>query len=110
MRIKTCIELNIHNKPLKIIKIDKKTQAILLAWIEKNLGDCENPYLFDKELIGNRSQEWSYRIGDYGIIADIQEDKILILVLLLDITSIFMADIKSNTLLSVNFFFLMFYS
>lgn len=62
-------------------KIDKKTQAILLAWIEKNLEGCENSYLFGKGLIGDRSQEWSYRIGDYRIIADIKEDKILILAL-----------------------------
>lgn len=62
-------------------KIDKKTQSILMAWIEKNLVNCENPYQHGKGLTGNRSQEWSYRIGDYRIIADIQEDKILILVL-----------------------------
>lgn len=69
-------------KALKNLKkIDKKTQAILIAWIEKNLVDCEYPYLYGKGLVGNRSQEWSYRIGDYRIIADIQEDKILILVL-----------------------------
>lgn len=69
-------------KALKSLKkIDKKTQAVLLAWIEKNFVNCENPYLHGKGLTGNRSQEWSYRLGDYRIIADIQEDEILILVL-----------------------------
>ncbi|WP_418834164.1 type II toxin-antitoxin system RelE family toxin, partial [Ruminococcus sp.] len=29
----------------------------------------------------NRSGQWRYRIGDYRLIADIQDDKVLILVL-----------------------------
>ena len=29
---------------------------------------------------GKRRDEWSYRVGDYRIIADIQDDKILILI------------------------------
>lgn len=70
------------SKAIKSLKkIDKKAQALLLAWIEKNLVTCNNPYLYGKSLVENHMQEWSYRIGDYRIIADIQEDKILILVL-----------------------------
>ena len=74
--------VELTKKALKSLKkIDKKTQAILFSWIEKHLENCTNPYQYGKALVGNRSQEWSYRIRDYRIIADIQEDKILILVL-----------------------------
>lgn len=62
-------------------KIDKHTQFFILAWIEKNLVDCENPRQHGKGLTANRSGEWRYRVGDYRIIAEIEDDKVIILVL-----------------------------
>ena len=62
-------------------KIDKHTQFFILAWIEKNLVDCENPRQHVKGLTANRSGEWRYRVGDYRIIAEIEDDKVIILVL-----------------------------
>ena len=55
-------------------KIDKHTQFFILAWIEKNLVDCENPRQHGKGLTANRSGEWRYRVGDYRIIAEIEDD------------------------------------
>lgn len=83
-------------KALKSLKkIDRKTQAILSAWIEKHLENCTNPYQYEKSLIGNRSQKWSYRIGDYRIIADIQEEKFLFLFWILGTENLFMSHIKT---------------
>ena len=65
----------------KLKKIDKHTQFFILAWIEKNLVDCENPRQHGKGLTANRSGEWRYRVGDYRIIAKIEDDKVIILVL-----------------------------
>ena len=62
-------------------KIDKHTQFFILAWIEKNLVDCENPRQHGKGLTANRSGQWRYRVGDYRIIAEIEDDKVIILVL-----------------------------
>ena len=62
-------------------KIDKHTQFFILAWIEKNLVDCENPRQHGKGLTANRSGEWRFRVGDYRIIAEIEDDKVIILVL-----------------------------
>ena len=62
-------------------KLDKQTSALLLGWIEKNLVDCDNPRQFGKGLTDNRKGEWRYRIGDYRLVADIQDDKIVILIL-----------------------------
>ena len=62
-------------------KIDKHTQFFILAWIEKNLVDCENPRQHGKGLTANRSGEWRYRVGDYRIIAEIEDEKVIILVL-----------------------------
>lgn len=62
-------------------KLDKQTQALIYGWIGKNLVGCENPRQHGKGLTVNRSGQWRYRVGDYRILAEIQDDKILILVL-----------------------------
>ena len=62
-------------------KLDKYTQRILLEWIEKNLVDCENPRIHGKALTANRVDQWRYRVGDYRIIAKIEDDKLVILVI-----------------------------
>ena len=62
-------------------KLDKPTAKIILAWLRKNLEDCNNPRLHGKALVGDKKGYWRYRVGDYRIIADIQDDKILVLVL-----------------------------
>jgi len=62
-------------------KLDKPTRALIWGWIEKNLVNCENPRLHGKGLTANRSGQWRYRVGDYRILADIQDEKIVILVL-----------------------------
>jgi mRNA interferase RelE/StbE len=62
-------------------KLDKYTQKIIRAWIDKNLVDCENPRAHGKGLTANRSGQWRYRIGDYRIIAKIEDGKLLILII-----------------------------
>ena len=70
------------NNAIKYLaKLDKYTMKMLYKWIEKNLVDCEDPRQHGKSLTGNRSGEWRYRVGDYRIIADIQDDKVIILIL-----------------------------
>ncbi len=62
-------------------KLDKSTQKIILNWIDKNLVNCLNPRIKGKALVDNHRGEWRYRIGDYRIITEIKDDKIIILVL-----------------------------
>lgn len=62
-------------------KLDKHTQALIIGWIEKNLINCENPRQHGKSLTANRSGQWRYRVGDYRLICEIEDDKIVILIL-----------------------------
>ena len=62
-------------------KLDKHTASLILGWIRKNLEDCENPRAHGKALTANHSGEWRYRVGDYRILAEIQDEEIIILVL-----------------------------
>lgn len=61
--------------------MDQPTRKLIYAWIDKNLQNCENPRVHGKGLTSDRSGQWRYRIGDYRVLADIQDDKLLILVI-----------------------------
>ncbi len=62
-------------------KLDRYTQRMLKAWIEKNLVGCENPRQHGKGLTANRKGQWRYRIGDYRLICQIEDGALIILAL-----------------------------
>ena len=62
-------------------KLDKQTQRIIKAWIDKNLDGCENPRLHGKGLTANRSGQWGYRVGDYRILAEIRDNEIVLVLI-----------------------------
>lgn len=62
-------------------KMDKHTAALILGWIRKNLEGCTNPRQHGKALLANKSGQWRYRVGDYRLIAHIEDEKIIILIL-----------------------------
>jgi len=62
-------------------KLDKQTQRIIKAWIDKNLDSCENPRLHGKGLTANRSGQWRYRVGDYRILAEIRDNEIVLVLI-----------------------------
>lgn len=62
-------------------KLDRYTQRMIKAWIEKNLVGCENPRQHGKGLTANRSGQWRYRIGDYRLLCFIEDDALIILAL-----------------------------
>lgn len=61
-------------------KIDKATASLITGWIRKNLEGCENPRIHGKGLTADKTGQWRYRVGDYRIIAQIQDEKVTILV------------------------------
>lgn len=62
-------------------KLDGHTRRFILAWIGKNLEGCKDPRQFGKGLRENRASQWRYRLGDYRLLVEINEDKIIILIL-----------------------------
>ena len=65
-------------------KLDPNQRRILLAWIDKNLQGCQNPRGIGKALSGGLSDQWRYRVGDYRILCDIQDERLVILALNID--------------------------
>lgn len=64
-----------------IKKLDRHTATLILGWVRKNLEGCENPRLHGKGLSANRSGQWRYRVGDYRLLAKIEDDKIRIVII-----------------------------
>ena len=62
----------------KLSKIDKQQAEMILNWIYKNLNNCDDPYTKGKRLKGNLSKYWRYRVGNYRLFADINDDIITI--------------------------------
>lgn len=65
----------------QLSKIDKTQQVMLYSYIEKNLEGTENPRIFGSPLKGTLKSYWRYRIGDYRLIADINDSEIKIIII-----------------------------
>lgn len=62
-------------------KLDRYTQKMIKYWIDKNLIGTENPRSHGRGLTSDKSGKWRYRIGDYRIICEIDDNKLIILTL-----------------------------
>lgn len=62
-------------------KLDKPIAALILGWIRKNLENCTDPRQHGKALVGNHAGHWRYRIGDYRVLAEIEDDNLRVLVI-----------------------------
>ena len=70
-----------RNADKQLKKIDKTQQRIIVNWITKNLENTNDPRVFGKALKGNLKDYWRYRIGDYRVIAEINDDEVKILII-----------------------------
>ena len=72
--------LDIDKKALKQLKkLDTSTRQQILSWLAKNIENTTDPRQHGKALKGNLSGYWRYRVSDYRIICDIQDDKLVVL-------------------------------
>ena len=61
-------------------KLDKPVSARIYDWIDTHLIGCDNPRHYGDPLTGDHHGQWRYRVGDYRIIAEIHDDKVLMMV------------------------------
>lgn len=60
-------------------KLDKEVARRIVAKL-REISQLEDPRSMGKGLVENKSGLWRYRVGDYRIVADIEDDVLLILV------------------------------
>ena len=56
-------------------------RKLIYGWLDKNLHNCENPRWQGKVLKGKLQGLWRYRIGVYRVIAQINDDRLIIIAL-----------------------------
>ncbi len=61
-------------------KMDRKIAAFILSYIEEKLVDCNDPRIYGKALKGNLNDKWRYRVGEYRILAKIEDDKVVVVI------------------------------
>jgi mRNA interferase RelE/StbE len=63
-------------------KLDNSVARVIYAWMKKNIDGCENPRVHGKGPSSNRSGQWRYRIGNHRVICKIEDNRVLVLVLI----------------------------
>ena len=63
----------------QLSKMDPGVRRVIVSWLLKNIDGCDDPRAHGKGLTSNRSGEWRYRIGDYRVLCDIQDDELVVL-------------------------------
>ena len=65
----------------QITKLDRAAQKSIQTFLRERLKPSDNPRQWGKPLHGEKRALWRYRVGDYRLICDIQDERITILVL-----------------------------
>lgn len=63
----------------QLSKMDPGVRRVIVSWLLKNIDGCDDPRAHGKGLTSNRSGEWRYRIGDYRVLCDIQDEELVVL-------------------------------
>jgi mRNA interferase RelE/StbE len=61
-------------------KLDPQTVKCILRFLNERLAPSDDPRRFGEALHGALGEYWKYRVGDYRIIATIEDEKLRILV------------------------------
>ena len=65
----------------QLSKMDPGVRRVIVAWLLKHIDGCDDPRAHGKGLTGDRSREWRYRIGNYRVLCEIQDGKLVVLAL-----------------------------
>jgi len=65
----------------QITKLDRQAQKAILKFLRERLAPAENPRQWGTALQGDKPGLWRYRVGDYRLICDIQDETVMVLVL-----------------------------
>lgn len=61
-------------------KLDKQIAKRILDYMDARVSGSKNPRSSGKVLVGSLGGLWRYRVGDYRIICDIQDNALRVLV------------------------------
>lgn len=62
-------------------KLDRDARKKIVDYLEKRVLASQKPYQFGKPLKGNKVGIWRYRVGNYRILCQIEDEALIILVI-----------------------------
>lgn len=63
-------------------RLDKSVQQRIFKYLKK-IEEREDPRTLGEQLQENLSMYWKYRVGDYRLVAEIQDDQFIVLMLVI---------------------------
>lgn len=64
----------------EVRKLDRQIQSEILRYLRERIATDEDPRRFGKPLSGELARLWRYRVRDYRMICNIEDDKLIVLV------------------------------
>lgn len=64
----------------ELAKLDKTAADRILLFLEERIATADDPRRFGEGLTNNLVGLWKYRIGDYRVIVDIQDARVVVVV------------------------------
>ena len=61
-------------------KLDRQTAARIIRTLEERIASLDDPRTTGSALVGELAGLWRWRIGDYRVVARIEDERITILV------------------------------
>ena len=61
-------------------KIDRSIQREILDYMERRIANADDPRQFGKPLRGSKFGLWRYRLRDYRIVCQLQDKRLVVLV------------------------------
>lgn len=65
----------------ELSKLDKQVAVRILKFLKERIATSENPRILGESLKGRFEEYWKYRVGDYRIICNIQDNILTVIVL-----------------------------
>lgn len=65
----------------ELARLDRQAQERIRRYLRERIASSDNPRDFGEPLRRNLAGLWKYRVGDYRVVVEIQDEAILVLVL-----------------------------
>ena len=62
-------------------KLGHEARRLILRYLRERIATADNPRRFGHALTGDLKGLWRYRVGDFRIVAKIEDDSFIVLVL-----------------------------
>lgn len=64
-----------------IRKLDRQQAKRILDYMDKRVAPADDPRQLGAAMVGERAGKWRYRIGDYRVVCQLIDDRLVILVI-----------------------------